>query len=334
VLVSPRYPEEIMSDAPDTAPKAGEPPASGTPDPGGTPPRAGGSPKAGRDHAVNVVLWQVLFLNLLVAVLKLVFGSLSGALSMVADGFHSTLDASSNVVGLIGLRIARRAPDADHPYGHRKFEALAALGISLFLFITCYEILTSVASRFRGSHVVEPHLVTFATMIVTIAVNLFVTRYERREGNRLRSMILLADARHTQSDVFASLGVIASLVAAVLNFSMLDLLVAVSIAGFIAYSGYSIVSGAFSVLADSQMVDPDEVIRVATRVEGVAHAHRVRSRGLPDDIHVDLHLHVPPEMTVEQAHLLAHEASARIRNEIPGVTDVVIHVEPHDEHED
>lgn len=317
-----------MSDAPDTAPKAAEPPLSGTA------PRAGRPRKAGRDHAVSVVLWRVLFLNLLVAVLKLVFGSLSGALSMVADGFHSTLDASSNVVGLIGLRVARQAPDEDHPYGHRKFEALAALGISLFLFITCYEILTSVVSRFRESHVVEPHLVTFATMIGTIIVNVFVTRYERREGNRLRSMILLADAKHTQSDIFASLGVLASLVAAMLNFSVLDLVVAVSIAGFIAYSGYTIVSGAFTVLADSQMVDPDEVIRVATRVEGVAHVHRVRSRGLPDDIHVDFHLHVPPDMTVEQAHLLAHEASARIRDEIPGVTDVVIHVEPHDEHED
>lgn len=311
-----------MTAAPDSSPKA----RAATP--------AGGSTKAGRDHSVNVVLWRVLFLNLLVAVLKLVFGSLSGALSMVADGFHSTLDASSNVVGLIGLRIARRAPDEDHPYGHRKFEALAALGISLFLFITCYEILTSVVARFRGAHVVEPHPVTFAVMAGTIIVNLFVTRYERREGNRLRSMILLADARHTQSDVFASLGVVASLVAAVLNVSAIDLVVAVAIAGFIAYSGYTIVSGAFTVLADSQMVDPDDVIRAATGVEGVAHVHRVRSRGLPDDIHVDLHLHVSPQMTVERAHLLAHEASTRIREEIPGVTDVVIHVEPHDEHED
>jgi cation diffusion facilitator family transporter len=290
--------------------------------------------KAGRDRSVSLVLWRVLFLNLLVAVLKLVFGSLSGALSMVADGFHSTLDASSNVVGLVGLRVARRAPDDDHPYGHRKFEALAALGISLFLFLTCYEILTSVVPRLRGTHLVEPHRVTFAVMVVTIIVNLFVTRYEKREGNRLRSMILLADAKHTQSDVFASFGVVASLVAASLNFFLLDLLVAVSIAGFIAYSGYTIVNRAFTVLADSQMVDPAEVIRVATRVEGVAYAHRVRSRGLPDDIHVDLHLHVPPEMTVERAHLLAHEASTRIRDEIPGVTDVVIHVEPHDEHED
>lgn len=288
--------------------------------------------KKERDASVIRVLWQVLFLNLLVAVLKLVFGYLSGALSMVADGFHSTLDASSNVVGLLGIQVARRAPDEDHPYGHRKFEALAALGISLFLFLTCYEILTSVAGRFRGSHTVEPQIVTFAVMIFTVIVNLFVTRYEKREGKRLASMILTADAKHTQSDVFASLGVLVSLVAAVLDFMVLDLVVAISIAGFIAYSGYTIVSSAFTVLADSQMVNPGDVVRIATEVRGVTHAHRVRSRGLPDDIHVDLHIHVAPEMSIADAHTLAHEASSRIRAEIPEVTDVVIHVEPEDDH--
>ena len=142
-----------------------------------------------RDQQVNRVLWRVLFLNLFVASLKLVFGYLSGALSMVADGFHSTLDASSNIVGLLGLKVARQPPDDDHPYGHRKFEALAALGISLFLFITCYEILTQVIGRIGGDHRVEPRLITFLVMAVTIGVNLVVTRYERREGKRLRSMI-------------------------------------------------------------------------------------------------------------------------------------------------
>lgn len=287
-----------------------------------------------RDQQVNRVLWRVLFLNLFVASLKLVFGYSSGALSMVADGFHSTLDASSNIVGLLGLKAARQPPDEDHPYGHRKFEALAALGISLFLFITCYGILTEVIARIGGDHRVEPRLITFLVMVATIAVNLFVTRYERREGKRLGSMILLADAKHTQSDVFASLGVVVSLVAAVLDFSGLDLVVAISIAGFIAYSGYTIVSGAFSVLADAQVVDPEEVIRLAMEVEGVTNAHRVRSRGLPDDIHIDLHLHVSSDMTILKAHDLAHQATDRIRNAIPGVIDVVVHVEPEGEHEE
>jgi cation diffusion facilitator family transporter len=298
--------------------------------------RVGGErrPKTARDHAVARVLWRVLFLNLAVAVLKVLFGYLSGAVSMVADGFHSTLDASSNVVGLLGLRMARRAADESHPYGHRKFEALAALAISLFLFITCYEILTSVVARFRGEHRVEARVVTFAVMFVAVGVNLLVARYERREASRWKSLILFADARHTQSDVYASLGVIASLTAALFDFVALDLVIAVLIAAFIAYSGYIVVSGAFTVLADSQMVDPGEVARIATEIDGIMRAHRVRSRGLPDDIHVDLHLHVPPAMSIDQAHALAHEASERIRERIPGVTDVVIHVEPEDEHQD
>lgn len=287
-----------------------------------------------RDREVGRVLWSVLGLNLLVAVLKLVFGSIAGSVSMVADGFHSTLDASSNVIGLLGMKVAGKGPDEDHPYGHRKFEALAALGISLFLFLTCYEIVTAVVGRVRGTHTVEPEAITFAVIIVTLIINIFVSRFELREGNRLRSMVLIADSKHTRSDVFASLGVLASLVAAALSFPLLDLVVAVFIAGLIAYSGYTIVSGAFPVLADAQVVDPEEVARIATGVEGVTHAHRVRSRGLPDDVHLDLHLHVRPDLTIRHAHDLAHEASDRIRREIPEVTDVVVHVEPEGEHED
>ena len=287
-----------------------------------------------RDAAVGRVLWIVLFLNLFVAALKLVFGFLSGALSMVADGFHSALDASSNVIGLTGMRVARKAPDPGHPYGHRKFEALAALAISLFLFITCYEILSSLIGRLRGDHAVKPHVITFVAMALSIVINAFVTRYEQNAAKRFKSIILSADARHTQSDLYASAGVIASLVAALFGFPLLDLIVALVIAGLIAYSGYLVVHSSLSVLSDSQVLDPDHVARIATQVDGVSYAHRVRSRGLPDDIHVDLHLHVAHDMHVARAHELAHEASKRIRAEIEGVTDVVIHLEPDDGHEE
>lgn len=287
-----------------------------------------------RDREVSLVLWRVLFLNLLVAVLKIVFGFLSGALSMIADGFHSVLDASSNVVGLVGMKLARKEADPEHPYGHRKFEALAALAISLFLFMTCYEIITRVIGHSHDGHAIDAGIATFAVMIFTMAVNFGVSRYEGARGRRLRSLILLADSRHTQSDIFASFGVLISLVAARLGYPALDLMVAVAIAGFIAFSGYRIVSQAFSVLADAQMVEPEAVKRLAREVEGVTDVHRVRSRGLPDDIHVDLHVHVSPRMSIGEAHRLAHEVSERIRRSTPGVTDVVIHVEPEGDHEE
>ena len=287
-----------------------------------------------RDRSVIRVLIYVLLLNVLVAVLKLVFGYLAGAVSMLADGLHSLLDGTSNIVGLVGIGIARKAPDDDHPYGHRKFEALAALGISMFLFITSWEVLREVVARVHGEHHVEPRLETFVVMGITLVINVFVTRYERREGQRLRSAILIADSRHTQSDVFVSIGVVVSLVAALLDFAVLDIVTALVIVVFIAYSGFTIVASAFSVLSDSQVVEPDEVIRLATSVEGVLQAHRVRSRGLPDDIHVDLHIHVSPSMTTARAHDLAHEVADRIEDHVPGVTDVVVHVEPEGHGED
>ena len=182
-----------------------------------------------RDAEVIRVLVRVLLLNILVAVLKLVFGFLAGAVSMLADGLHSLLDSASNVVGLVGIGIARRAPDADHPYGHRKFEALAALGIAMFLFLTSFEVLREVLRRLRGEHEVNPQPVTFLVVLLTIVINIAVTRYERREGERFRSTILLADARHTQSDVFVSFGVLASLVGAALHFPVLDIVIALLI---------------------------------------------------------------------------------------------------------
>src|SRR5262245_46448906 len=93
------------------------------------------------------VLWRILWLNLAVAIAKLAYGWKSGAIAMTADGIHSLLDASSNVVGLAGLSVARRPPDANHPYGHRKYETFAALGVAVMLFAGCQEVVQTVIAR-------------------------------------------------------------------------------------------------------------------------------------------------------------------------------------------
>src|SRR5512145_2293205 len=102
-----------------------------------------------RQSAIQRVLFVTLGLNLAVAAAKLVAGSLSGSVALWADGLHSTLDGSSNVVALIGIWIAHRPPDPGHPYGHRKFEAVAALAIAAFLFFACFEVLSSAIERFQ-----------------------------------------------------------------------------------------------------------------------------------------------------------------------------------------
>src|SRR5690606_18886783 len=133
---------------------------------------------APRPQAVARVLWQVLALNLLVALAKLVFGYATGAISIVSDGFHSLTDCASNVVGLVAMRVSRKPPDRPHPYGHRKYETLAAAGILIFLIFVVVEVVRAAFQRLMTGGTPEITAASFGVMIVTLGINLLVVRYE------------------------------------------------------------------------------------------------------------------------------------------------------------
>ena len=274
------------------------------------------------------VLWWILWLNLAVAVAKLLYGWRSGAIAMTADGIHSLLDASSNVIGLVGVAVARRPPDANHPYGHRKYETFAALGVAAMLFAGCHEVIGSVIARVRPP---APPTITslgFAVIGLTLAINLFVVWVERREGRRLGSELLTADAAHTASDLAASLLVLASFIAVRAGAGWADLAVAVIIVALIAIAGIRILLGTLSTLADERRIPPEQVEAAALEEPEVLEAHNVRSRGPYDDIHLDLHILVDPRMAIAAAHAVGHRVEQRLRERWPGLTDVVVHVEP------
>src|SRR5262245_14675631 len=167
----------------------------------------------GTRQQVRRVLLITLGLNILVATAKIIIGLVSGALAITADGVHSTIDASSNLVALVANRIADRPPDADHPYGHRRFETLAGLGIGILLLLTAWEIASNAISRLTttGGAKAEMTPLDFVVMIGTLGVNLFVTTYEKRQGERLKSQLLVADAMHTRADVYVTVSVLVSM---------------------------------------------------------------------------------------------------------------------------
>jgi cation diffusion facilitator family transporter len=274
------------------------------------------------------VLWGILWLNLGVALVKLLYGWKSGAIAMAADGIHSLLDASSNVIGLVGVAVARRPPDANHPYGHRKYETFAALGVAVMLFLGCREIVNAAVARLRNPHLPAITTLGFVILGVTIAVNVLVVWIERREGRRLSSELLTADAAHTGSDVLASLLVLASFIAARAGWLWADVAVAGIIVVLIGVAGVRILLGTLSTLADERRIAPDTVEAAALEEPGVLEAHNVRSRGPYDDIHLDLHVLVDPRMAIAAAHEVGHRVERRLRDRWPGLTDVVVHVEP------
>ena len=288
------------------------------------------SPSAApRYAAVERVLIRVLMLNLAVAIAKIAFGYASGAISILSDGFHSLTDAASNVVGLIGVRAARRPPDADHPYGHRKYETVAAAAVTVFLSLVVIEVLRNAFNHLTGRAL--PHdisVASFVVMLVTVAINLGVVAYESREAERLGSEILMADAMQTRGDVWSSVTVIAALVGARAGLPILDPLAALVVAGFIGHAGFQIARATTGILSDRIVISDADLEHVVMGVPGVLGCHHIRTRGSADHVFLDLHVWLPAGMRLTDAHDLSHVVKDRLMARYPQIADAVIHIEP------
>ncbi len=282
-----------------------------------------------RYAAVGKVLIQVLVLNLAVALAKIVFGYTSGAISILSDGFHSLTDAASNVAGLIGVRAARQPPDEDHPYGHRKYETVAAAAVTVFLLLLVIEVLRNAINHLTGR--AQPHeisIASFVVMLVTVAVNLVVVAYESREAERLGSEVLLADATQTRGDVWSSLTVIAALVGARLGLPILDPIAALVVAGFIGHAGYEVARATTGILSDRIVISDADLHHVVMSVPGIIGCEKIRTRGSADHVFLDLHVWMRPDMRLDEAHDLSHVVKDRLMARYPQIADAVIHIEP------
>ena len=264
----------------------------------------------------------------MVAGAKLIFGYATGAVSMISDGFHSLTDSASNVMGLVASQAAHKPPDADHPYGHRKYETLAAAGIFVMLLLVVIEVVRAALARFTTGGEPEVTAMSFAVMILTLIINLLVVRYERQQGRRLQSELLLADSMHTQSDVFTSCAVIGSLVAVKLGYPLLDPVGGLVIAAFIARTGWQIARDTSSILSDRVVLLEDDIREIVMSVPGVLGCHHIRSRGSADHIFLDLHVWFRGDIPLFEAHRLSHVVKDLLMERYPHIADAIIHLEP------
>ena len=265
------------------------------------------------------------------AAVKLVLGSRTGALSLFADGLHATLDASSNVVGLVGIAVARRPADAGHPYGHRRFETLAALSIGLLILSGMGVILSGLWQGIMG-HRAPPDvsLESAAIVALSIVVNFGISRYEARRAKSSRatcSKRTLGTPRATRSGPRRCWARSSSCISAGGGPTSSPRWWSRCSS---AVTAWKVLSANVGILADSARLEPFEVRRVALEIPEVRGAHKIRSRGSPDHVEVDLHIHVDPAMTVERAHEVTHLVASAVRRAFPEVADVMIHTEPAD----
>jgi cation diffusion facilitator family transporter len=239
------------------------------------------------------------------------------------------LDASSNVLALLGLRLSAAPADARHPYGRQKIEILAALGIGVLIVVGLFELGSAAVRALLDGHP-APRIGAggFAIVLATMAINLWVARYERRKANELGSALLRADARHTQSDIYASIAVVASFVAARAGLAWADGVATLLLIVLIGHAAWEVFRENVPVLIDAAMLDAGSVAAVAAPLAREGSVHRVRSRGVRGAIELDLHLEVAPETSVAAAHVLARQIAIELKVKFPEVSDVIIHIEP------
>jgi cation diffusion facilitator family transporter len=280
-------------------------------------------------EAVNTVLLIALSVNVAMSFLKLFVGLWSGSLAVLADAMHSATDGLSSLLGVITNSLSDPLPDRDHPYGHHKYEGIGALAIAVFILFACIEILQSAAQRVLGG--LEPLRLengAFVLLVVSLLGNILLARYERQQGLRLKSALLLADAHHTTSDIWTTLMVLAGLGGArVFGLNWLDVAVAAPLALLLVRSCWQVVRTNLPWLVDHIAIAPEAIHTVAMAVPGVLNCHDIASRGvLGQQVFIDMHMVVDAD-DLPTAHRITERVEERLEERF-GPVRCTIHLEP------
>ena len=283
----------------------------------------------GRHGVLRRVLLTVLALNMLVLVAKNVVAVRTGAVAVLGAALESGLDVLGSMMGILLVTVATQAPDDDHPYGHGKFETLGTLGIVGFLSISCFELLReSILAIIRDEAPSASSPLDIGVLVFTLLVNAFVVWYERREGRRLASAFLVADAAHTRGDFLVTALAILSLVLSDFGLGRIDGALGIAVALVIGWSGIQILRQSVPVLVDARALEASALSAVVRQVPHVREVRSVRSRATATgQVFADVTIAVDGSLSVEHAHELADQVEQAIERAY-GSTEVTVHVEP------
>jgi cation diffusion facilitator family transporter len=283
-----------------------------------------GSGDRRRDLLVAVGITIGLHIVLLVG--QLFAASRTGSTAIEANAIHIGVDTAIHLVALGGVWLATRPADLRHPYGYERYESLASLLIGMLLLVAVALIASSAVPRLlepEPSREIGPGVAVMATSAL---VSAGLAIYLHRRGTQLRSRVLRSEAVHAAADAAIALGVVGALALWAIGMPRVDPLVALGVAGVVAWRGWGVVRGAAEVLTDAAAVDHAAICAAALDVPGVHDCHAVRSRGEAGHVRVDLHVHVAGDMTVAEAHRIAEEVESRVLAVETSIAEVLVHL--------
>ena len=285
------------------------------------------------DRIIKIGFW----VNAVLMVLKLSAGHWGHSDAVFADGIESACDFIAIFATMVALKLGRQPFDANHPYGHGRAESLAALLVSLVIAATGGWILYEAVVTIIAGNLKSPGWVAVSAAAVTIVVKEWLYRFSNNTGKKLESPALLAIAKDHRKDAITSVATLIGVIGAFFGWGIMDPLAAGLTSFFILHIGYQTFREAAHDLMDGTA--PADFVgalqALAESVEQVEHVHEMRARRSGQYMIVDLKLEMDPNMTVKQSHDIATRVKKLIFDRYPGVGDVMIHINPHEEeHED
>ncbi len=281
-----------------------------------------------KSSGVRRVLSGILIANIVVVAVKFAVGLETNSLAVFGDALQSSVDSANNLFAIVVVRVAAKAPDEEHPYGHAKFETLGALLIALLLALSIFELVRGAIARLvAGAPTLDVSSTALVLLVFTLVINIAVVWFETRAGRRLGSDLLLADALHTRTDVFITLGVLGGLALARSGLAWADPTLALVVAVLVGRAGYQILRRSLPTLVDERAFDRSTIQQEAEQVDGVVSAYAIRSRRAGDRRFAELTIAVDGNFNVASAHRIADQVEDRLRVTLQ-LDEVTVHVEP------
>ncbi len=271
--------------------------------------------------------------NILLSLFKALAGILSNSSAMVSDAVHSASDVFSSIIVIIGIKISAQSSDDDHPYGHERFECVAAIVLAVILVITglfightAYE--NIINENYVNNHI--PGVLALVAAIVSILSKEAMFWYTRHYAKKLDSGALMADAWHHRSDSLSSIGALIGILGARNGYPILDAIASLVICGFILKAAYEIFLDAINKMVDRSCDEGTEdlLIECASKVEGVLGIDLLRTRIFGSKIYVDIEISVDGNLTINEGHIIAEEVHNEMEIAFPKVKHIMVHVHP------
>ena len=270
-------------------------------------------------------------MNILQTLIKITFGILGQSAALIADGIHSLSDLMSDALVITAVRLGSREADTEHPYGHRRFETIAAVILGGSLVVIGGGIGWSVFERLTEPEKLPvPNELSLAITAVSILLNEWLYQYTKRIAKITRSKLLLANAWHQRSDAFSSIVVMIGIGAVMLGYPLADAVAAIIVALLVIKIGLNLVVEGVKELVDTAL--PAELVaeihHTIMHIDGVENIHLLRTRYMGEDVLIDAHIIVDPRISVSEGHRIGDMVRDELIQRFDDVMEVLVHVDP------